>query len=116
MVLRQHDPMVVHWRTRRWVEVTNPISQVKGGTPADELVKDGDDATLGMHNGNEREDVFAKDGSLPDPAGKVQIQGLNINWACTVSRRLALRGSSRRETTNKNVASSPSVPVWHQLR
>ena len=110
MVLRQHDPMVVeemvvaerrmYWRTRRWVEVTNPIPQVQGGTFADELVNDDDDATLGMNKGNEREDVFAKDGSLPDPARKVQIKG------CTASRRLALRWSSRRETTKKYVASA----------
>ena len=62
------------------MEVTNPVPQVKGGTPADELVNDGDDATLGMHKGTEWEDIFAKDGSLPDPACKVQIKGLNINW------------------------------------
>lgn len=74
-------------------------------TLADELVNDGDDATLGMHKGDEREDVFAKDGSLPDPACKAQIKGLNINWACTVLRRLALRRFSRRETTNEYVAS-----------
>ena len=61
------------------VEVTNPIPQVKGGTPADELVNDGDDATPWMRKGTEREDVFATDGSLPDPACKVQIKGLNIN-------------------------------------
>ena len=121
MVLRQHDPMVVEemvvagggadgggdgitglgaarmpWPTRWWVEVTKPIPQVKGEMLAYELVYDGDDATLGMHNGTEREDVFAKDGSLPDPACKVQIKGLNINWGCTVPRRLALRRSSRK--------------------
>ena len=76
---------------------------------ADELVNDGDDATLGMHKGNERENVFAEDGSLPDPACKVQIKCLGINWGCTVSGRLALRRSSRRETTNEHVASSPAV-------
>ena len=105
MVQRQHDPMVVeemvvalagrrrrmrrrgmHWRTRRWVEVTKPILQGKGGTPADELVNEG---------------------SLPDLACKVQIKGLNINWRCTVSRRLALRRSSKRDITNES--SSPAV-------
>ena len=86
----------MHWRTGRWVEVTNPIPQVKGGT-------------LGMHMGTEREDVFAKDGSLPGPVCKVQIKGLNINWGCTVSRRLALRRSSKRETKNEYVASSLAV-------
>ena len=30
----------------------------------------------------------------------MQIKGLNIKWGCTVSRRPALRRSSRRETTN----------------
>ena len=59
--------------------MTNPIPQVKGETLADELVNDGDDATLGVHKGTEREDVFAKDGSLPDPKCMVQIKGLNIN-------------------------------------
>ena len=39
----------------------------------------------------------------------MQIKGLNIDWGCTVLRRLALRRSSRRETTNEYVASSPAV-------
>ena len=39
------------------------MPQVKGETLADELVNDGDDATLGMHKGTEREDAFALDGS-----------------------------------------------------
>ena len=73
----------MHWRTRRWVKVTKP-----------KLVDDGGDATLGRHKGTEREDAFAKDGSLPDPVCQVQIKVLNIKWRCTVSRRLALRQSS----------------------
>ena len=136
MVLRQHSPMGVeetvvvgkgagprrrrrhgswrrrmHWRTRWWVEVTNPIPQVKGQSLAHELVNDGDDATLGMHKGTESEDVFAKDGSLPDPACKVQIKGLNINWVCTVSRRLA--GEKPRK--NMWLHHLPSL-VRHQLQ
>ena len=87
----------------------NPIPKVKGGTAADELVNDGDDATRGMHKGTEREDVFAKDRSLSDLACKVQIKGFNINWECTLSRKLALRRSSRRETPNEYAASSPAV-------
>ena len=51
----------MHWRTRRWVEVTKPIPQVKGETLADELVDDGGDGTLRMHKGTETED-----GSLPE--------------------------------------------------
>ena len=33
-----------------------------------ELVDDGGDTTLGRHKGAEREDAFAGDGLLPDPA------------------------------------------------
>ena len=70
----------MHWRTRWWVEVTKPFPQVTGETLADELLQDGDDPTLRVHKGTEREDAFAKDGSLSDPACKVQIKGLNSNW------------------------------------
>ena len=125
MVPQQHDPMVVeemvvalrrrhgsgrrrtHWRTRRWVEVTKPIPQVKRETLADELVDDGGDVTLWMQKTTEMEGAFAKDGSLPDPACQAQVKGLNIKWEGTeqtqrlVSRRLALRRSSKRETTRR---------------
>ena len=123
IVPRQHDPkvveeMVVALAGAPTAEETAPDAlahaSVGGGdefhpagerrTPADELVNDGDDSTLGMHKGTEREDVFAKDGSLPDPECKGADQGFEHQLVrYTVSRRLALRRCSRRETTNEHV-------------
>merc|ERR1739838_282087 len=40
---------------------------VPGADGCDQLVDDGGDATLLMHKGKEYEDLFEKDGSLPDP-------------------------------------------------
>ena len=73
-----------------------------------ELVDDGVDGTLERRTSTQREDAYANDGSLPDPVCQVQIKGLNIQWRCTVSRRLALRRSS---TKTEYVASSPAVTL-----
>ena len=107
--------------TRRWVEVTKPIPQVQGETLADELVDDGGDATLWMHKGTEMEDAFTKDGSLPDPERQAQIKGLKIKWRGTeqterlVSRRLALRPSSRIETTRQTFMEGDKIKTGSKL-
>ena len=80
---------------------------MKGESLADELVNDGDDATLGGRTRVPR----VRTSSLRMDLCQVQgaDKGLNINWVCTVSRRLALTRSSRRETTNEYVASSLAI-------
>merc|ERR1712205_80872 len=47
---------------------TEQMMTVPGKDGCDQLVDDGGDATLLIHKGKEYEAIFAKDGTLPDPA------------------------------------------------
>merc|ERR1712242_329274 len=47
---------------------TEQMMTVPGADGCDQLVDDGGDATLLIHKGKEAEELYAKDGSLPDPA------------------------------------------------
>merc|ERR1712038_2015313 len=47
---------------------TEQMMTVPGADGCDQLVDDGGDATLLIHEGKQYEEAFAKDGSLPDPA------------------------------------------------
>merc|ERR1711959_253892 len=47
---------------------TEQMMTVPGADGCDQLVDDGGDATLLVHKGKHYEELYAKDGSLPDPA------------------------------------------------
>merc|ERR1719498_47614 len=60
----------------------------------DQIVDDGGDATLLLHEGKKYEDMFAKDGSLPDPASTD-----NAEFKCVLA---TIAGSIKKDKTRFN--------------
>ena len=70
-VMTLRTARIIGQKRRSRTTVAEQMLTVQGAEGCDQLVDDGGEATLWMHNGIELEAAFAKDRSLPDPKDRI---------------------------------------------